>query len=223
MEKGERILVNAERWEELTDMYSAQRLAESPPKAGEPPSIRAATHEGHLYTTFSVYYGPWGREWKPVIPAYRLLPEQLFEGETTTVYHDEDAIAAGLRKRGDHTGLIVSYRRQRLVCAERVNLVMDLPKHRLDLASAQAYDEQNRACGWRSLLYNSNTTGWFSYKGHPVAQYRHNGETANVLLYKCQGRIRDLRLLPCVDVEPIELLSTQAARPKMIENQMGLF
>jgi len=42
-----------------------------------------------------------GEARKPYVDAYRLLPTSMYTGETTLAYHDEEAIRAGQRDRGE--------------------------------------------------------------------------------------------------------------------------
>lgn len=78
---------------------------------------------------------------------------QIYEGATTLVYHDHEAINAGLRQRGDSTGLIVSVGGKLVVCAEWVDFLMEIPGTRaLALAEAMVFDNNaSRSGGWRAL------------------------------------------------------------------------
>ena len=130
--------------------------------------------------------------------------------------HDEEAIRAGQRDRGDHSGLIVSVKGKLMVCAERVRFLMDLPGTRpLSLAEASAYDEGERMIGWRALWYGGKEPDWFSLRGHPVAVYwghKTLDDDRVVLLWKHDGAIHELGigddvLLDGVDRERVPVAS----------------
>ncbi|GLW61508.1 hypothetical protein Hthe01_18570 [Hydrogenophilus thermoluteolus] len=192
-----RVHVPAEHWERIAEeAYSAQIAAEHKDK-GKPIPVRTAAYGGYLYTVFGVQHGPWGKK-LPSINAWRLVPLIAYDGETTTVYHDEEEIRAGLRKRGDMTGLIVSVKGKMMVCAEMVQFLLGLPRTRpLSLAEAQAYDARQRRFGWRSLWFQGKEPEWFSLRGHPVAVYRGHrtlGNDAAVLLWQHEGEVKELHL-----------------------------
>lgn len=168
-------------------------------------------------------YGPYGEARKPYIDAYRLLPTSVYVGETTLVYHDEEAIQAGLRERGEHTGLIVSVNGKWMVCAERVRFVLGLPGTRpLSQPEAKAYDERQRKSGWRALWFNGRRPEWFSLHGHPVAVYREHatlGKDMAVLFWKLDGEIHELSIDSDVSLSPPEELRTVPSD----EGQLALF
>lgn len=167
----DKFLVPAEHWQRIASANSCHIAVEQ--KADRPVSVLTAEYRGFLYTAFGTLHGPFGEARKPYVDAYRLLPMSMYTGETTLVYHDEEAVRAGQRERGDHTGLIVSVKGKLMVCAERARFIMDLPGTRpLSLAEAKAYDENQRMSGWRALWYGGKEPEWYSLRCHPVAVYR---------------------------------------------------
>ncbi|WP_126448397.1 hypothetical protein [Sulfuricystis multivorans] len=214
------ILIPAEKWVAIAASNSCHLAVEH--KGNKPLPVRIASYEGFLYTSFSVSYGPYGDAKKPCIDAYRLLPESMYIGDTTTAYHDEAAIQAGLRERGDLTGLIVSVGGERMVCAQKVQFLLDLPCTRpLSQDEAAAYDERHRKMGWRSLWFNGKTPEWWWLRGHPVAVYRAHrtlGTDMAVLLWKAHGEIHELAIDSDVLSPPEELRTVPSD-----EGQLALF
>ncbi len=200
------LTVPAERWNELAAVNSCQLAVEHQGKGAI--SVRAIEHDGFMITAFATLYGPYGESRKSYVDAYRLLPAEMYEGETTLVYHDEEAIQAGRRGRGDHTGLMVSIKGKLMVCAQKLRIFMGLPGTRpLSLAEASAHDEHERSMGWRALWFESRTPEWFSLSGHPVAVYRHHktlGEDHAVLIWKSRGAIHEMSIDDDVPLEAIQ-------------------
>jgi len=190
----DKFLVPAELWQQIASANSCHLAVEQ--KGGRPVSVRTAEYGGFLYTAFGALYGPFGEARKPYVDAYRLLPMSMYAGETTLVYHDNEAIREGRRERGDHAGLIVSVKGKLMVCADKVRFLMDLPGTRpLSLAEAMSYDEGERGAGWRALWYGGKEPDWFSLQGHPVAVYRGHktlDDDRAVLLWKHDGAIHEL-------------------------------
>lgn len=98
-----------ERWEEMTSCFSAD-IAVEQDDYQTPVSVRTTQYNGWLYTSFGVVFGSIGHQSRPRLDAWKLVPLGMYTGETTTRYHDEDAIRAGTRSRGSLLGLIVSVR-----------------------------------------------------------------------------------------------------------------
>lgn len=210
----DKFLVPAERWQQIASANSCHLAVEQ--KGGRPVSVLTAKYGGFLYTAFGTIYGPFGEARKPYVDAYQLLPTSMYAGETTLAYHDEEAIRAGQRDRGDHSGLIVSVKGNLMVCAKRVRFLMDLPGTRpLSLAEAMSYDEGERGAGWRALWYGGKEPDWFSLRGHPVAVYRGHktlDDDRAVLLWKHDGAMHELGidddvLLDGVDRERVPVAS----------------
>ena len=188
-------LIPAERWEDMTAIYSAHRATEQ--KGADPVSVSAAVYGSYLYTAFGVIHRPWGYLNQPTIMAWRLVPLDLYKGETTTLYHDAQAIKQGLRERGDHTGLVVRHKGDLLVCTTPVELRCDLPVKHLSLDEAKAHDQHERGYAWRSILFGSNPEHgihWRTLLGHPVVEYRGESRTARVLYWRHKGEIKQLWL-----------------------------
>ena len=161
-------LIPAEHWETFAESNSCMRASEQ--KGNTPISVKTFEYGGFLHTSFATIYGSYGLSRTPPVQAYKLLPVQMYEGATTLVYHDLEAINAGLRQRGDLTGLIVSVGGKLVVCAERADFLMEIPGTRaLALAEARNFDENAGASGgWRVLWYSGAVPKWFSLQGHPV-------------------------------------------------------
>lgn len=229
------IIIPAETWEQMAaEAYSGSMIMEQEPKLlGQKKeglyAVKAVEFKGFLYTSFGTCYCGYKAEGKrSTIYAYRLLPESMYSGETTTVYHDEEAIQAGLRKRGDHTGFLVTVRGKRLVCAESVQFILDLPNTKpIPLATAQAFDEEERRMAWRSILYRGAEIEWFSLNRHPVARYKKEGFPTRAILFWSSGkRIQQLSLGEEVALSPPELAEQHQDCPirrPVREEQMSLF
>lgn len=202
------IQIPAEQWEAMAAANSCHLAAEHKGKGNKPLPVRTAKYGGFLYTAFVTMWMPYGEARKPYIDAYMLLPTSVYVGETTMVYHDEEAIQVGLRKRGDCTGLIVSANGKLMVCAERVRFILGLPgTPPLSLVEAKSHDECQRKSGWRALWFRGKEPEWFSLRGHPVAVYRGHktlGECHAVLLWKNNGKIQELSIADDVALSPVE-------------------
>ena len=222
------ILVPAEQWETMASANSCQIAADQQcaceGSGHKPVPVRTAENGGYLYTAFATIYGPYGVARKPCVEAYRLLPRSMYSGETTTVYHDAEAIRSGFRERGDHTGLIVSVRGNKMVCADKVRFLMDLPGTRpLSQTEADSYDERQRDYGWRAGWFKGALPEWFSLKGHPVALYTGHSTIGNnhaVLFWKLGGDIQEISIADDVDLSA-DLQQGNAAFE--IEGQLALF
>lgn len=181
------VVIPAEQWERLSEHSSVMELEKHRGKRGPVP-VNGAEHRGWLYAIFGVIYGSYTLGKKPSIDSWLLVPPEMYAGETTTAYHDEKAIRAGLRERGDHTGLIVSVGGRLMACAQRVRFLCGLPSTtQLSMAEAKAHDEEASASGWRALWFDGKEPEWRSLGGHPVAVYRGHktlGTNRAVLLWR---------------------------------------
>lgn len=197
------ILIAAELWDVFAEANSCQQAAEQ--KANRPVSVHTFDYGGFLHTVFSTIWGPYGEARKSIIDAYQLWPSALYSGETTLVYHDEEAIASGQRQRGDSTGLIVSVKGRLMVCAEKQRFLKGLPGTRpLSPAEADAFEEKSRQSGWRALWYPGKLPEWRSLSGHPVALYRDHattGEDRAILLWEDRDGIREMGIAGDVVLE----------------------
>ena len=153
------ILIAAELWDVFAEANSCQQAAEQ--KANRPVSVRTFDYGGFLYAAFSTIWGPYGENKKPIIDAYQLWPNDLYSGETTLVYHDEEAIASGQRQRGDSTGLIVSAKGRLMVCAEKQRFLKGLPGTRPYRPPRQKLLRKNpvSAVGVRSGIRGNSPNG----------------------------------------------------------------
>lgn len=211
----------AEQWVKMTAINSCHRAVET--KAGKLVSVHAAEHEGHLYTAFGTVHGPYGGRISPRIEAYKLVPLALFGGTTTRIYHDEEAIEAGLRRRGDHTGLIVSVGGKSMVCAQEVMFVEELPSLKpLPLESAITFNDVSSKQGFRALSLRGCKPEWHSLRRHPVAAYYQAGERHAVLFWG-EGMndrgvsIHELWVDESVQLEPLSRSDTH------LTGQLSLF
>ena len=222
------ILVPAEQWETMASANSCQIAADQQcaceGSGHKLVPVRTAEYGGYLYTAFATIYGPYGVARKPCVEAYRLLPRSMYSGETTSVYHDAEAIRSGLRDRGDHTGLIVSVRGNKMVCADKVRFLMDLPGTRpLSQTEAESYDERQRDYGWRAGWFKGALPEWFSLKGHPVARYRGHATIGNnhaSLFWMLGGAIQELSIADDVALFAPERWTVAVGEP---EGQLALF
>lgn len=215
------IAVPAEAWETLSESYSAHLAVEQ--KGSKPVGVKAATYKGYLHTVFSVIFGSWGSRCRPSINAYRLLPESVYEGETTPLYHDKEAVEAGRRERGDHTGLIVSVKGRRMVCAEPIKFVMDLPATRpLSLAEAQEFDAQQQVAGWRALFYRGAPTEWGFLNGHPVVRYLGDDQSHASLFWRHGKTIGELSISDEIQLESL-IPEVLTASQSVHTEQLALF
>lgn len=197
-------LIPAEHWETFAESNSCMKASEQ--KGNTPISVKTFEHGGFLHTSFATIYGSYGLARKPTVQAYKLLPVQMYEGATTLVYHDHEAINAGLRQRGDLTGLIVSVGGKLVVCAERADFLMEIPGTRaLPLVEARIFDENAGASGgWRALWYSGAVPKWFSLQGHPVVVYGSGQrESHAVLFWKSKGGIREMSISEEIDLSPV--------------------
>lgn len=207
------IQIPMQLWEKNTRRLALQSLCNQ--KGSEIVSVPTFEHEGFFYMGNGATYMPYGDKRISSLSAYRLLPEVMFKGATTTKYHDEQAIASGIRARGDLTGLIVSVGRKRMVCAERTSFIATLPTTApIQLAEAKAFDMASRKYGWRVFLAKGVEPTWAFLRGHPVASYvdHDRGVDLKVLFWKDSDSVMEMSLHngiamdedePCHAVQPI--------------------
>lgn len=199
------ISVPVEQWEGFAKSNSCSNAVEQ--KGGKPVSVRTFSYNGFIYTSFGTMYGSYSNsKLKPTIQAYKLLPESLYPGVTTPIYHDEDAIASGLRERGDLTGLIVSVAGKMAVCAEKVDFLCGLPGTRpIAIEEAKDFNAEQEGSGWRSQWYEG-VCSWFTLNGHPVAIYESEDHDSHaVLFWKGMGLIQEMSIADDIELSPIEM------------------
>ncbi|WP_143243719.1 hypothetical protein [Alcaligenes faecalis] len=115
------IHVNAQLWDRFYSRSALMKLAEQ--KGRNPVSVPTFEHDGFLFLGCGTMFpGIQSKESKRIY-AYRLIPESMYKGPVTTIYHDPEAIAAGTRDRGSMIGLVVIALTQRLVCVEKVEFL----------------------------------------------------------------------------------------------------
>lgn len=221
------ITVPVEKWEAFANSNSCSNAVEQ--KGAKPVSVRTFSHNGFIYTSFGTMYGSYSNDkLKPTIQAYKLLPESLYPGVTTPIYHDDDAIKSGLRERDDLTGLIVSVAGKLAVCAERVDFLCGLPGTRpCPIDEAKAFNTAQEDVGCRSLWHDGSCS-WFTLNGHPVAVYE-SEERGNhaVLFWRASGGIQEMSIADDVELSPIDMIvpaasNVQGCAPER-HIQLGLF
>ena len=222
--ESETFLVAAEKWLVASKACSVHLAVEH--KGAGPIKVMTFKHEAFLYTVFSVHYRPYGMQ-KAEVEAWRLVPESLYSGDATQIYHDKVAIEAGLRPRGDHTGLVVLVRGKRMVCAQKVLFQQELPTTvPMTQAEAEAHDQSESGCGWRALWYPGVTPAWHTLQGHPVARYcchRTLGEAHSVLFWRHESRIEEMPIDDGVMLYPSRGITAQRDVITSEGGQMALF
>ncbi len=208
-----RIQIPAEQWESFSEAYSSDTAAEH--KGNKPIPVKTFEYGGFRYTVFGTIYQAFSLEKSSTMKAYKLIPMTMYQGETTLVYHDSDAIRQGLRHRGDMTGLIVSYQGNLMVCAEQVFFEKGLPTMRpLSVAEARAYNEKQTG-GWRFLNHSESKQKWFTFHGHPVVLYQFDREWKNVaiLFWRKGAAIQEMTVAE--DIGLVEVNGSMLAMPVM--------
>lgn len=219
------ISVPVEQWEGFAKSNSCSNAVEQ--KGGKPVSVRTFSYGGFIYTSFGTMFGSYGSGIKPTIYAYKLLPESLYQGVTTPIYHDDEAIKNGARERGDMIGLVVSVAGKLAVCAEKVDFLCGLPSTRpLSIEEAKAFNTTQEDAGWRSLFYDGSCS-WFTLNGHPVAVYEKERNSSAVLFWRGGGSVQEMSIADDVELSSIEMacvgaLVAQAGIPDQ-HGQLGLF
>lgn len=183
------ILVPAERWEKLAGMNSCNMEAQK--DKTKPVSVKSDTYQGKRYTAFGCMYGSL---FESVIDAWEMLPEAMYQGETTTVYHDEAAIQEGRRSRGDMSGLLVVHQGKRYVLDKRVALKKGLPSPAaaISMDEAMRYVDEASKYGWRALFGHTQPS-FVMREGHAFECYQEQ-ETINVLLFRVGRSIVETRV-----------------------------
>lgn len=182
-------------WHEAAQRLALMNLCNQ--KEAEIVSVPTFEYEGFLYMGNGATYMPYSSNRSSSVSAYRLLPEVMFTGKTTTKYHDEEAIANGSRRRGDLTGLIVSVNRRKMVCAERTTFLATLPTTvPLKLSEAKEFDLASRKYGWRVFTAKGVEPTWDFLRGHPVAFYVDHDKDVDlrVLYWKYQNSVMEMSL-----------------------------
>lgn len=223
MISGQHIAVTAEQFELVCKAYCADKFASH--SGTGLVSVKTTTYGGYLYSVFGVGYQPWSEVDRPKAWAFRLEPESMYDGETTSVYHDEEAICTGQRKRGDLTGLIVLVKGQRMVCSKAVTFEKGLPDAApISLEEAKACDKQGQVAGWRALFHKGEQPEWYAYEGHPVSVYgAEQGDKAITLFWRYRRQIQEMRLNKDVELCTLDHLCSVASTKPISFEQMSLF
>lgn len=166
----------AEKWEQMTEAYSGmntdkQMMCDSKPKICKPVSVKVKTIGDRQYTTFGMCHGDINNSY---IQAWELWPESEYDRPTHITYHDEAAIDAGLRERGDLEGLIVTHKGRQYVLTRFTEIKKSLPSRAaaVSLREAREFDKSQSEVGWRTTWFKSATPVWRLIEGFPVVTYR---------------------------------------------------
>lgn len=211
-------------WVEFSCRVAASHLAGQ--SGSQIVSVPAIEYQGYLYLVTSALYTVAGDDRWPVVSTYRLVPIEFYQGDTTTIWHDEPAISRGERARGDHKGLIVSVKGTRMVCAEAVQFRAGLPNCRvMSRHEAQAHDASNRNLGWRVFVTQRVEPDWTTLCGHPVAvYYRPDGDDPYCVLYwKNNCRVMEMTIKHSLLEADHSALALFEASSTQDQEQMALF
>lgn len=199
--EGRVISLPLDRWSELAERCAVGKLVES--KSDVPASVPRVVADGRLVLVSMV---AWGCLDSSLVRGYLLDLASTYAGPTTGVYHDAEAIEAGLRARGCHQGLIVTVGGVRMVCSERFEARPTLPSTRLDLEDAVVADRRSRDAGWRRLRASHPwPTAWYLHEGHPVAEYQNDDGVYRVLLFRVDDRIEERWIPDSWSLEPVSV------------------
>lgn len=142
-------------------MRSLDLLMEADGRNGRVARVRAAPLGGFLHASTGACFGPVdGAEFT----AYPLIPATLYRGETTLLWHDEAAIEAGRRERGDSTGLVVEHGGRRFVFGPSITVRSSMPSGVCSLSVADAKAFIGAAPG----RVRGKTLQWCTAAGFPV-------------------------------------------------------
>lgn len=183
-EPTETIVLPFEKFEKASSAcYALMKLSEQRVKDGIaiPVAIPAIKIGGMLVTNMGGSYQ--GLESK--FDAWELSPETTYQGPTTPRYHDEEAIKAGLRKRGDHTGLLVTYRGTRMVLTRKITIKASAPslQYAVSLVDAKKYDSDGSHGAWREFY--CGPVRWVEKAGFTLAIFtKPNDEETTMLYYR---------------------------------------
>lgn len=221
----QRVVLPAQDWVKIADAYCGERLAEADGKSPVP--VTAVHSSGYLHTIFGVIYG--GNSGDYVAQGYRLVPPEMYAGETAEFIDWRDPATFHTRRRGDSTGLLVKVRGHVLVCAKAVHFVRDLPTVKpMSLSEAVEHDEASRSHGWRSSGSFSPEVSWRSLNGHPVVIYQDpmNMRQIAMLFWRSGSQIEEYVLPKQLNISMLTD-PVSAAVPQIPSNespiQMGLF
>lgn len=225
-DEAQRFVLPAQEWVRMADAYCGSRLAESDGKSVV--GVSAVSHAGYLHSIFSVVYG--GVSGEEIAEGYRLVPPEMFDGETVASIDWRDVRTMRTRRRGDSTGLLLKVKGKVMVCARHVHFIKTLPTTRpIAIEEAQRFDEAARPWGWRAMGYGDSDVDWRKVAGHPVAVYRDpvRMRSMSVLFWKDGANIKEYRLHPDLETSMFDAVSaTQSLAPAIDTGppvQLGLF
>lgn len=193
------ITVPAEKWTDLTRIYSGMEAIEQhygDGKTIKPVRVKSKMLDSRRYTAFGICHG--GLEGS-YIDAWEMVPEGEYGGATTLIYHDEAAIEADQKRRGDHEGLIVIHKGARYVLTRPLRIEMSLPSPAavVSMEEARRYDREAARYGWRALFAKGYTPTWSTIVRFPVVSYRSTRGpvgTTHILFYRYGKNIEELRI-----------------------------
>ncbi|MBV7542168.1 hypothetical protein [Acidovorax sp. sic0104] len=220
-----RVVLPAQEWVRMAGAYCGDRLAEADGKSIV--GVRAIDHQGYLHAIFSVLHGGYSGDYRA--EGYRLVPPEMFEGDTVEFIDWRDAPAIHARRRGDSTGLLVKVQGKILVCAKAVHFVRDLPTvPPLSVQEAKAHDEQSRSAGWRAMGFRGASISWRAVNGHPVVIYEHPLEMKRmaILFWRANGEVQEYVLHKSLEASMFTAPVDTAAQKALVQEapvQMGLF
>lgn len=225
-DEAQRFVLPAQQWVRMANAYCGDRIAESDGKSVV--GVPAVSHAGFLHAIFAVVYGGYSGEERA--EGYRLVPPEMYEGETIASIDWRDARSMNTRRRGDSTGLLLKVKGKVMVCARRVHFIKTLPTTQpIALDEAQRFDEAARPWGWRAMGYRDADISWRAIAGHPVAIYRDpiRMRSLSMLFWRDGAAIKEYQLHPDLDTSMFEAVSTPQLQVSAIETgppvQLGLF
>lgn len=178
--------------------YALMKLSEQQVKNGiaTPVSVPAIRINGILVTGMGGCHHGLDSQFD----AWEMTPEETYQGPTTARYHDEEAINAGLRDRGDHTGLVVTYRGSRMVLTRRIAIMSGAPslQYSVSLEDAKAYDAKPGQGYWRSE--SGDPIRWIEKAGFVFAVFPEKHGKELTMLY-CKNEHGSIRSVYVKDVD----------------------
>lgn len=180
----ETIILPLEKFEEASSAcYALMKLTEQRVKDGvaQPVAVPAIKMNGMLVTGMGGSYRGLDSEFD----AWELTPETTYQGPTSPRYHDEEAIKAGLRRRGDHTGLLVTHRGRRLVLARKITVKASAPslQYAVNLVDAKKHDSESSQGPWRATY--GDPVRWVEKAGFVLSVFaKSNKEELTMLYYR---------------------------------------
>jgi len=177
------VFLPLEEYEQAFDAsYAVMQLCNQSTKNGAANvvSVPAIALKGMLVTSS----GGCSRGIDGSFDAWELVPEGSYSGVTTTVYHDESAIKAGLRDRGDLVGLIVAHHGMRFVLSRNIKVRSACPseQYAVPMHDVLKHDAKERRYGWRAQY--GDAVQWIEKAGFVLGVFGAPGDELVMLYYK---------------------------------------